>query len=94
VRDFRGVYVTVSEPFRGADVAVERLKANLGRWNETSLSGYVVLGSTGEFPILSESERDAVLATARAASAVSGLGMPDGDGIEEIKESPASAGLR
>ena len=67
VREFHGVYVPVPTPFRGDAVAAERLKANLGKWNETPLSGYVVLGSTGEFPMLSESERDAVLVAAREA---------------------------
>jgi len=67
VRDFHGVYVPVPTPFRGDEIAVERLKSNLARWNETPLSGYVVLGSTGEFPMLSEAERDAVLVAARAA---------------------------
>ena len=69
MRDFHGVYVTVTAPFRGDEVAVERPKSIFGKWSETSLSCYEVLGSTGEFPILSESERDAVLVTARAASA-------------------------
>jgi 4-hydroxy-2-oxoglutarate aldolase len=67
MRDFHGVYVPVPTPFRGDEVAVERLKSNLAKWNETPLSGYVVLGSTGEFPMLSESERDAVLVAARMA---------------------------
>lgn len=120
MRDFHGAYVPVPTPFRGDEIAVERLKSNLAKWNETPLSGYVVLGSTGEFPMLSESERDAVLLAARvaiprdkafiagtgtnstlhtirqirrAASAGSRLGTPDGDGIDEIKESLASAGL-
>jgi 4-hydroxy-2-oxoglutarate aldolase len=67
MRDLRGVYAPVPTPFRGDEVATNRLKANLGKWNETPLSGYVVLGSTGEFPMLSESERDAVLVAAREA---------------------------
>lgn len=64
---FEGVYIPVPTPFRGDDVAADRLADNLRRWNETTLSGYVVLGSTGEFPMLSESERDRVLAAAREA---------------------------
>src|SRR2546426_10208004 len=67
VRDFHGVYVPVPTPFRGDQVATDRLKANLAKWNATDLAGYVVLGSTGEFPMLSEAERDAVLVAAREA---------------------------
>jgi 4-hydroxy-2-oxoglutarate aldolase len=64
---FEGVYIPVPTPFRGDDVAPERLADNLRRWNQVPLSGYVVLGSTGEFPMLSEGERDRVLAAAREA---------------------------
>ncbi|HEV8640896.1 MAG TPA: dihydrodipicolinate synthase family protein [Methylomirabilota bacterium] len=64
---FEGVFIPVTTPFRGDDVAPERLAANLERWNATALAGYVVLGSTGEFPMLSEAERELVLAAARAA---------------------------
>jgi 4-hydroxy-2-oxoglutarate aldolase len=65
MRDFHGVYIPVPTPFRGERVALDGLKANFARWNATALAGYVVLGSTGEFPMLSESERDAVLVAAR-----------------------------
>ena len=52
MRDLEGVFVPVTTPFRGDDVAVEGLQANLRKWNATALAGYVVLGSTGEFPML------------------------------------------
>lgn len=64
---FDGVFIPVPTPFRGDEVAPDRLGANLQRWNATALAGYVVLGSTGEFPMLSEVERDRVLAAAREA---------------------------
>ena len=67
MRDLEGVFVPVTTPFRGDDVAVEGLQANLRKWNATALAGYVVLGSTGEFPMLSEAERDQVLVAAREA---------------------------
>ncbi|MFQ5898108.1 MAG: dihydrodipicolinate synthase family protein [Candidatus Methylomirabilia bacterium] len=62
-----GVFIPVPTPFWGDQVSVERLKANLDRWNRTNLAGYVVLGSTGEFPLLSEEERERVLEAARQA---------------------------
>jgi 4-hydroxy-2-oxoglutarate aldolase len=67
VREITGVYIPVPTPFRGEAVVPERLATNLGRWSETPLAGFVVLGSTGEFPLLTEAERDGVLAAARAA---------------------------
>jgi 4-hydroxy-2-oxoglutarate aldolase len=67
MREISGVLIPVPTPFRGETVATDRLKSNLERWNETGLDGYVVLGSTGEFPLLSEAERDAALVAAREA---------------------------
>jgi 4-hydroxy-2-oxoglutarate aldolase len=67
MREYTGVLIPVPTPFRGDAVATDRLRANLGRWLETPLDGYVLLGSTGEFPLLSEAERDAVLVAAREA---------------------------
>jgi 4-hydroxy-2-oxoglutarate aldolase len=65
--NLEGVFIPIPTPFRGDDVAVDAVRANLERWNQTPLAGYVVLGSTGEFPMLSEDERDRVLAAAREA---------------------------
>ncbi len=62
-----GVFIPVPTPFRGAEVAPDRLQANLKRWNQTDLAGYVLLGSTGEFPLLTEAERDRILIAAREA---------------------------
>lgn len=62
-----GVFVPVTTPFKGDDIAADRLAANLRQWNATPLAGYVILGSTGEFPMLSEAERDRLLVTAREA---------------------------
>jgi 4-hydroxy-2-oxoglutarate aldolase len=67
VRDLTGVFIPVPTPYRGDAVATDRLQSNLAAWNQTGLAGYVLLGSTGEFPLLSEAERDAVLVAARAA---------------------------
>jgi 4-hydroxy-2-oxoglutarate aldolase len=67
MRDFEGVFIPVPTPFRGEEVAVDRLRANLERWNETGLSGYVLLGSTGEFPLVAEAERERILGAAREA---------------------------
>src|SRR2546423_13397012 len=67
MRELEGVLVPVTTPFRGDDVAVEGLQANLQKWNATALAGYVVLGSTGEFPMLGEAERDRILGASREA---------------------------
>jgi len=67
VRDLQGVFLPLTTPYRGDDVAPDRLAANLRRYGAAPLAGYVVLGSTGEFPLLSEAERDRLLVAAREA---------------------------
>jgi 4-hydroxy-2-oxoglutarate aldolase len=66
VAGFEGVFPPVTTPFRDDEVALDRLAANLQRLEQYPLAGYVVLGSTGEFPLLSESEKERVIAAARA----------------------------
>jgi 4-hydroxy-2-oxoglutarate aldolase len=60
-----GVYPPIATPFdeRGR-LDAQALAANICRWNETSLSGYVVAGSNGEGALL---EFDEVLAALRLA---------------------------
>jgi 4-hydroxy-2-oxoglutarate aldolase len=67
VAELDGVFIPVTTPYRGDDVATERLAGNLRAWSATDLAGFVVLGSTGEFPMLSDEERERVLAAAREA---------------------------
>lgn len=65
MRELQGVFASVPTPYKGDVVVTDRLKSNLERWNQTDLAGFEMLGCTGEFPMLSELERDAVLVTAR-----------------------------
>jgi 4-hydroxy-2-oxoglutarate aldolase len=63
--ELNGVFIPVPTPFKGDAIAIDGLRSNIARWNETPVAGFVVLGSTGEFPLLSEAERDAVILAAR-----------------------------
>lgn len=67
MRELAGVFVPVPTPYKGDEVATARLGDNLRQWSQAGLDGFAVLGSTGEFPLLSEAERDAVLVAARDA---------------------------
>ncbi|MCL7454762.1 MAG: dihydrodipicolinate synthase family protein [Anaerolineae bacterium] len=63
-----GVFTPIVTSFddRG-NVAHDKLADNLGKWNQTKLRGYIVLGSNGEWVFLNEQERLQVLKTARQA---------------------------
>jgi 4-hydroxy-2-oxoglutarate aldolase len=65
---FAGIFAPVPTPFEASgELAVARLRENLGRWLEHGLAGVLVLGSNGELPHLDDAEADAVIASARSA---------------------------
>ncbi len=64
-----GVLLPITTPFTASeDIDVAALNANIDRWNTAGISGYVVLGSTGERVNLDEREYLQVIETARAAA--------------------------
>ncbi len=64
----RGVFTPIPTPFdEDGNVAHDKLEFNLDKWNQTGLSGYIVLGSNGEWVFLNEQEKVDVLKTARQA---------------------------
>lgn len=84
--DLRGVFTPIATPFEGDEsLALKELRGNLARWNETPLSGYVVLGSNGEFRMLDEGERLTVLRAAREEIPQSKL-MIAGTGEESTRQ--------
>ena len=65
-----GVYPPIPTPFDAdGQLVLSKLVTNLGRWNQTGIAGYVVLGSNGEFVLLSEKEKLEVVATVREHAA-------------------------
>lgn len=84
-----GVFPPIPTPF-GADgeLALDRLRSNLAFWNTTGVAGYVVLGSNGEFPFLSEGEKLAVFETVGRAIAPGKLFIA-GTGCESARNTIA-----
>lgn len=66
--ELRGIIPPVPTPFdeRG-EIAPDKLGFNLERLAHTGLSGFVILGSNGEYVYLDESEKLALFETARQA---------------------------
>ena len=63
----QGVLLPVTTPFsKDGVVDLPALKSNLARWSQTHITGYVVLGSTGERVHLDESEYLRILEDARS----------------------------
>ena len=61
-----GVLSPIPTPFddRG-ELDERRLRSALARWLSSSLTGFVILGSNGEAPLLDDAESDRVVAVAR-----------------------------
>ena len=81
----KGVMPPIATPFEDGDVALDRLKENLQRWNQTDLSGYLVLGSNGEAVSLNEREKLSIVEVSRAAIPSSKI-MLVGTGLESTQE--------
>ena len=62
-----GVLPALTTPFDGGEVSPQRLQRNLAKYERVGLSGYLVLGSTGEALLLEPSERRVLLEAAREA---------------------------
>ena len=58
---FSGVFAPVVTPFNSDELALDDLRFNLRKLNETNLAGYLALGSNGEFRSLADREQNRVL---------------------------------
>jgi 4-hydroxy-2-oxoglutarate aldolase len=86
--DLRGVFFPIPTPFNSAgEVDLRSLRANIAKWNDTGISGYVILGSTGERVHLDEREYLEVIEAAReeVASGEDGLTFLVGAGQQSTR---------
>jgi len=81
----RGVMPPVTTPFQNGKLALDKLKKNFQKWNQTDLSGYLVLGSNGEAVYLNEKEKNKVLEVSRESIPTSKILMV-GTGMESTRE--------
>jgi 4-hydroxy-2-oxoglutarate aldolase len=65
--ELRGIMPALTTPFAAERVDVAGLARNIARYERVGVDGYLVLGSTGEAPLLEDEERIAVLEAARKA---------------------------
>jgi 4-hydroxy-2-oxoglutarate aldolase len=65
--DLCGLLLPITTPFKTSGaVDLDGLRANIRRWNQTPIIGYVILGSTGERVHLDETEYMQVVEAARS----------------------------
>ncbi len=64
--EIEGVFPPVTTPFDDSGCVVhDHLSENIKRWNETDISGYLILGSSSESVFLTEEEKIEIVKTAR-----------------------------
>jgi len=87
--DVSGIFPALTTPYgEGGAVAIDYFKANLARYDQTGIAGFVVLGSTGESVLLSSTEAEALLIAAKEA-AKPGKRLIAGTGAESTAETIA-----
>jgi 4-hydroxy-2-oxoglutarate aldolase len=80
-----GVMPPITTPFQNGKLALDKLKKNFQRWNQTGLFGYLVLGSNGEAVYLNEREKIKVIEISRESIPKSKI-MLVGTGMESTQE--------
>jgi len=69
-RPLEGIYVALTTPFAGDEIAVDKIRGNVEELNRTDVAGYLVLGSTGESVSLSDEESEKLVEAVVAAAGV------------------------
>jgi 4-hydroxy-2-oxoglutarate aldolase len=82
----QGIYPPIATPFdHNGEIYLSKLEHNVVKWNRTTLSGYVVCGSTGESVMLTPDEKFLIWETVAKHAAPEKLLMA-GTGVESVRE--------
>ncbi len=65
--NLNGIVPACVTPFIDDKASPDAMQANIARWLQSGVHGFLIFGSTGEFMYLEDDERRAVLQAARAA---------------------------
>jgi 4-hydroxy-2-oxoglutarate aldolase len=63
-----GIFPALTTPFENGNLSPALLKRNIEKYNKVNLSGYLVVGSTGEGILMNETERLTAIETVRSAA--------------------------
>jgi 4-hydroxy-2-oxoglutarate aldolase len=87
--ELRGIFPAMVTPFAADEsVSLSALQENICLYNETGVSGLVILGSTGESVMLTREEADSILVAAKDAAAPNKI-LIAGTGAESTAETIA-----
>ena len=63
-----GIFPALLTPFENDEIAVDRFRDNIRKYDGFDLAGYVILGSTGECVSLTDDESALLIKAARQAA--------------------------
>src|SRR5580700_1591189 len=82
----QGIFPPITTPFdHKGDIYATKIQHNVEKWNRTSLSGYVVMGSTGESVLLTAEEKFLLWEMVAKYAAPDKL-LIAGTGMESVRE--------
>ncbi len=85
MKQLKGIMPPIATPFVNDEVAFDKLAENFLKWNKTSLSGFVVMGSNGESVFLTREEKLKLVETVKKNISEEKL-LIAGTGSDSIKE--------
>ena len=85
----QGIFPPIATPFdHNGNIYLSKIQHNVEKWNLTSLSGYVVMGSTGESVMLTTDEKFTMWEQVARYAAADKL-LIAGTGVESVRETVA-----
>ncbi|MGB9764047.1 MAG: dihydrodipicolinate synthase family protein [Candidatus Saccharicenans sp.] len=96
---FKGVFAPLTTPFINGQIAADKLRDNIEKFNRTGLAGYIIMGSTGEAPFVDDEEAELLVREAtRAASpekiVIAGTGRDSAEWTIKLTNRLAEAGAQ
>src|SRR5258708_34318032 len=86
IMKLQGIFPPITTPFdHEGNIYVSKIRHNVEKWNLTTLSGYVVMGSTGESVMLTPDEKFCMWEQVAKAAAPEKL-LIAGTGVESVRE--------
>lgn len=65
---FEGVFAPLTTPFLKEEISLEKFKENIQKYNNFDLSGYVILGSSGENVFISDEDSKKLVCAAKESA--------------------------
>lgn len=98
-KKFKGIFAALTTPFSNGQIAVDKFRENIEKFNQTGLAGYIIMGSTGEAPFVDDDEAEILVREARKAASpgkhiIVGTGRDSAEWTVKLTNRLAEAGAQ